>query len=235
MLFRSFFRPLPFHFQLLSLCFFLSALPGFASQWLPRCALPLSLSGFPLSLRPDFSCLPSRFSYSAFLFVSFRPSLIRSHSRFSGASLLLSLSGFPLASAFFRPLPLGSDYSASVSSFPYFPASPHSGSSGAASPPFSFLAFPLPSGLFPCLPSDSGTRLAAIPFSLRRLASQQLLRRPSLLPFGFRPFPLAFALGSGYSASVCTLSDASPFASNLLSAANKCILPYKYTLVNTFF
>jgi len=34
------------------------SLPGFASQRLPRCALPLSLSGFPLSLRPDFSCLP---------------------------------------------------------------------------------------------------------------------------------------------------------------------------------
>ena len=59
-----------------------------------------------------------------FLFVSFRPSLIRSHSRSSGASLPLSLPGFPLASAFFRPLPLGSDYSASRSFLSLLPALP---------------------------------------------------------------------------------------------------------------
>ena len=40
--------------------------------------------------------------------------------------------------------------------------------------------FPLPSGLFPCLPSDSGTRPAAIPFTGRQLASQQLPQRLSL-------------------------------------------------------
>ena len=55
-----------------------------------------------------------------FLFVSFRPSLLRSHSCSTGACLLLSLSAFPLL------LPLsfvrffsGSDYLAFSSSFPF--------------------------------------------------------------------------------------------------------------------
>ena len=56
--------------------------------------------------------------------------------------------------------------------------------------------FPLPSGLLPCLPSDSGTQLSAFPFTARCLASQWLPQRLALLPFGFRPLPLAFALGS---------------------------------------
>ena len=68
--------------------------------------------GLPRSLRPGFPCRLSRFFVLGFLFVSFHPSRLRSHSRSIGASLLLSLSGFPLASAFFRPLPFGSDYSA---------------------------------------------------------------------------------------------------------------------------
>ena len=70
------------------------SLLGSASQLLSRCPSLLSLPRFPLSLWPGFPCLPSRFLYSAFLFVSFRSSLIRSHSRSSGAYLLLSLSVF---------------------------------------------------------------------------------------------------------------------------------------------
>ena len=67
---------------------------------------------------------------------------------------------------------------------------------------------PLPSGLSPCLPSDSGTRLAAIPFSVRRLASQQLPQRLGLT-FRFPAAPLGFRfrfwlLGLGF-----ILSDAS--------------------------
>ena len=86
---------------------------------LSRCPSPLSLPRFPLSLRPDFSCLPSRFLYSASLFVSFRPSLIRSHSCSSGASLVLSLSGFSASLPVpFVPFFSASGYLASVSSFP---------------------------------------------------------------------------------------------------------------------
>ncbi|MBR5288625.1 MAG: hypothetical protein IKU34_08585, partial [Clostridia bacterium] len=53
----------------------------------------------------------------------------------------------PLASAFFRPLPLGSDYSAFRLSFPFFPFSPVGGSHGAFFPfrPACFHAFlPIP-------------------------------------------------------------------------------------------
>ena len=76
------------------------------------------------------------------LFVSFRPSLIRSHSCSSGASLLLSLSGFsaslPVPFVPFRSLLTTQP---SALSFPFFPISPGSGSLGArpflASPSFS--------------------------------------------------------------------------------------------------
>ena len=91
------------------------SLPDSASQWLPRCsALPFVPAVFPV-----LSCLVSRaFSpgsrYSASLYVSFRPSLIRSHSCSSGAYLPLSLPAFSVP----LPLPFGrfcfpSGYSAS--------------------------------------------------------------------------------------------------------------------------
>ena len=79
-----------------ALCSSFPSLPGSALQLLSRCPPPLSLPRFPLSLQPDFSCLLSRFLYSALLMVSFRPSLIRSRSCSSGAYLVLLLSVFPL-------------------------------------------------------------------------------------------------------------------------------------------
>ena len=50
--------------------------------------------GFPHSVLPSFPCSPSRFRYSAFLYVSFCPSLIRSHSCSSGAYFRLPPSVF---------------------------------------------------------------------------------------------------------------------------------------------
>ena len=68
---------------------------------------------FPRSLLPGFPCIPSRFRYSALLYVSFRPSLIHSHSCSSGAYFQLSLSVFsaslPLSFVRFR---FASGYSA---------------------------------------------------------------------------------------------------------------------------
>ena len=61
---------------------------------------------FPRYLLPDFSCIPYRFWYLYLLFVSFHPSLIRSHSCSSGAYFKLSLfSIFRSPSTFFRLLP----------------------------------------------------------------------------------------------------------------------------------
>ena len=132
----GFFRPLLFRLRLLGLCFFLSALPGSASQWLPRCAASTHASTvFPV--RPGLvshALLPVL--VLGFLFVSFRPSRLRSHSCSTGASLLFRFrfsSGlFRLPSAFFRPLRPASNYSAFRLSFPLFPISPDGGSLGAA-------------------------------------------------------------------------------------------------------
>ena len=50
--------------------------------------------GFPRSALPGFPCILSRFWYLASLYVSFCPTLIRSHSWSSGAYFQLSLSVF---------------------------------------------------------------------------------------------------------------------------------------------
>ena len=129
-----------------------------------------------------------------FLFVSFRPSLIRSHSCSSGASLLLSLSGFPLSSA--DDLRFRSVLTTQPSdlSFPFFPFSPVGGSFGA----LRFLASPSPSSsVRPVSMPLFRFRYSAfcVSFLLRRLASQGYLS-VSTSSFRFRPLPLAFALGS---------------------------------------
>ena len=103
--------------------------------------------GFPRSLRPGLPCLPPRLLVLGSLFVSFRPSRLRSHSCSTGASLLLSLSGFPLTSAFFRPLQLGSDYSAFrtfLSPLPAFPCRRFRGASFLFRPACFHAFLPIP-------------------------------------------------------------------------------------------
>ena len=129
----------------------------------------------------------------SFLFVSFRPSLLRSHSCSTGACLLLSLSAFPLLFPLsFVRFFSGSDYSAFCSSFPFFPVSPLSGFPGARFR-FRFFAFPFLSGLIShaFLPG-SRTRLSVrflspFPDSLPTAV-------PQVLPLRSRPrdFPLPF-------------------------------------------
>ena len=136
----AFFRPLLFRFRLLSSLF----LP-FPSSWpclsvaLPVLRFFLSASPFSTLFSAWFPMLLFRFPVLGFLFVSFHPSRFRSHSRSTGASLPLSLPGFPLTSAFFRPLlfrafrllsgffrslQLASDYSAFCSFFSLLPVFP---------------------------------------------------------------------------------------------------------------
>lgn len=162
-------------------------IPASASQWLPRFPIPLSLPRSPPDL-PPVSMRSFRLPVLGFLFVSFRSSLIRSHSRSSGASLLLSLSGFSAS----RPLPFvrfrsSSSYSAFLFfrsvlpgfasqllsrcchlrfRFPGFPLPLHPVS--RASLPLSVLGFPagflssfpvpLPQPLSWCLPSSGFLR-----------------------------------------------------------------------------
>ena len=137
-----------------------------------------------------------------------------------------SLSPFPdsLPQLFLRCLPFAFAFglsplfrflsSASVSvlttqpsalSFPFFPFSPVGGSFGAASLPFGFLASPLPSGLFPCLPSDSGTRLPV------RFLSSLPVSLPQLFHRCFPSVPLSLVrFSSGLSPHVRSLSFADP-------------------------
>ena len=150
----TFFRPSLFRFWLLGLCFFLSSFfPSSPHNCLSSASFRFRFFDSPCSSRPSFPCLLSQFFVLGFLFVSFRSSLIRSHSCSSGAYLMLSLSVlFPSVPFPFVLFPSGSSYSAFcffLSSF--FPASSHSHSSGAASPYFYFLAFSTsaPPG-FPC-------------------------------------------------------------------------------------
>ena len=111
---------------------------GSASQWLsqrPALASRL-LQIFPF--HPVWFPIQSfRFCLFSLLFVSFRSSLLRSHSRSTGARFSpLRLLRFLLAyahAARFLSYTSGLEhfYSASVSSFPFIPVSPHSRYSGA--------------------------------------------------------------------------------------------------------
>ena len=121
----------------------------------------------------------------SFLFVSFRPTLLRSHSCSTGACLLLS--AYPLLFRFlFDRFLSGSDYSASVSSFPFFPVSPLSGFPGARFR-FRFHAFPFLSSLI---------SRAFLPGSRTRRSVCFLSPFPDSLPQPFlRCLPCAFAFG----------------------------------------
>ena len=129
----GFFRPLLFRLQLLSLLF----LP-FPSSWpclsVAFPVLRFFLSAYPFSAFSSawFPMLLFRFPVLGFLFVSFHPSRFRSHSRSTGASLMLSLSGFSacflLSFVCFCSLLTTQP---SALSFPCFPCSPGNGSHGA--------------------------------------------------------------------------------------------------------
>ena len=132
---------------------------------------------------------------------------------------MLSLSGFPLPIHFLSSasLPVLTTQPLFLL-FLFFPASPHSGFSGAASPPFGFLAFPLPFHPVSRVSlSFLRTRLSVrflSPF-LDSLPQLFLKCFPFALAFGLFPFlPLSFVRfrsGSGYSASVSSLPPSSRF------------------------
>ena len=132
--FRFLFVCFRFSISLLSHLFFLfHSLPVLASQ----VAFPVLLfrSRFPdlsPSFRPGFPCLLSGSVYLAFCQFPFILPSFASHSCSTGDHLLLSPSvlspSFPLSFVHFFS---GSDYLAFAFSFPFFPASPCLGTSGA--------------------------------------------------------------------------------------------------------
>ena len=135
-----------------------------------------------------------------FLFVSFRPSLIRSHSCSSGADLVLSLSVFsasdPLTLARFSS---ASGYSAFCSSVPLFPVPPHSCFPGAARSAFASLAFRFLSTRFPVLP-------VRFPYLASLLVSFRPSQFRSRSRFPGACLPLS---PSAFSVPRCVLSSAS--------------------------
>ena len=211
----AFFRLLLFRFRLLSLCFFLSSF--FPSP--PHSGFPGSPSPLSLPWLPPFS--PTWFPVSSFpvlctrLSVCFLSSLPASlpqlfHRCFPSAFA----SGLSPHSAFFRPLSLGSYYSAFRPFFSLLPVFPcrrflRCCPFALRLPRFSSSAWPVS---MPCF--RFGTLLTASPFSIRCLASQWLLQRLGL-PCGLGLFPFAYALGSGYLASGFLPFGFFPFAVSL--------------------
>ena len=132
------------------------------------------------------------------LFVSFRPSLFRSHSRSTSACLLLSLSTFPLLFQLsFVRFFSGSDYLVSVSSVPFFLDLPHSGFPSVRLD-FRLIAFPFLLDLIShvLLPGSctwlSVRFLSFFPASLPQLFHRCfpliLIRARTWLPFSFVHF-----------------------------------------------
>ena len=114
----------------------------------------LSLSCLSSSFQPGFPCFPSDSKYSAFcsfpfVLPCFAPTAVPQVLPF-WISPPGSVPDFHFLSS---ASVLASHYSAFCVSFPFFPFSPHSGLSGAS-------LSVLPFRLFPCFPSDFGTRLS---------------------------------------------------------------------------
>ena len=187
----AFFRPLQFWVlttQPLFLPFlFFPVSPHSSSQVL---AFRLSASSLSPSVPPGFPCFPSGSQYSAFLLVSFHPSLfllpqpLLTGARFSSASL-----SFRFFSAFFpsvlsRSLPVPTTQP-SVSSFP-FPCLP--------SRWFLRFLFPVLFRLSASFPGSWYSALLQFLSPALCFASQRLPQRLRLLPFGFRLCPLSFRL-----------------------------------------
>ena len=148
----------------------------------PSARLRSRFSRFPRSLPPDFSCVPSRFSYSALLFVSFHSTLLRSHSRSTGAYHPFSLPVFSAS----HPHPFvrfrsTSSYSAFAFSFPFFPLSPGVVPAVPVYPrsfqPVAMLIFPV--WYSACCNS----------FLLDSASPHSGYRIPLAFPYGFRPLP----------------------------------------------
>ena len=208
----AFFRPLqfwilttqPLRFRSLSSCF----RPAVASSVL---RFRFRALGLPRSPPPDFSCVPSRFRYLASLFVSFRPSLIHSHSCSSGAYFRLSPSVFSAS----RPLSFVRFRSASgYLAFCFFLSFSSRFRLTAAFPVLRFRSrfpsFPLLPGLIShaFLPVPSTRLFCWFPFVLPCFAPAAV---PQVIPFRFFPpgpvpdfrfLSSASVLASHYSASV---------------------------------
>ena len=215
-------------------------LPVFASQWLLRCSVPLSLPCFPPFSLPDCSSFLPGLSYLAscsfpFVLPRFAPTAVP---RVLALCFRFRPFPFPIRYMTFADRS-GSDYSAFCSSFPFFLFPPLRGFLSARFP----LSLPAFSPFFPAwFPSHSlpvpvlsflfvSFRPSLIRFPqpfLRCLPFFRFLASPSCSVFpASRPFPFGhFRFASGYSASVSSVPFV-PFLphSGLPSAPSPLSLP----------
>ena len=198
----TFFRPFPFRFWLLGLCFFLSSFfPSLPHSGFSGAPFLLSL----LWLSPFF---PTWFPVSSFpvlctrLSVSFLSSLPVSLPQLFHRCFPFAFAfGLSPHLAFFRPLSLGSYYSAFRSFFSLLPVFPcrrflRCCLVALRLPRFSSSVWPVAMPYFRLWYS---AYCASFRPSLSRLTVATSAPWPSLAGFGL--FPFAYALGSGYSAS----------------------------------
>ena len=186
-------------------CFFRSLLPGLASQWLFQCfGSSFRLPRSPPSLPPGFPCFFSGFRYLAFclfpfILPGFAPTAVPPVLPFfSASSRPLLFRAISLLSAFFRPLQPASDYSAFCSFFSLLPVFPWQRFLRCS--PVPFVPF-VSSSVRPVSMPSFRFRYSASCISFLRftVSCHRHYAAPGLL-FPARPFPFAFALGSGYSA-----------------------------------
>ena len=132
-----------FSISLLGLCFFRSILTGVTSQWFDQRTTQLSSCRFPLSSRPDFSCLSSRFLYLAFCLFSFALSCFSPTADLQVIPLCFRFRDFLLQvhflSSVFHSLPATQP---SVSSFPFSSCLSLTATSSVLVFRFRFLRFP---------------------------------------------------------------------------------------------
>ena len=164
------------------------ALSGAAPQPFGFLAFRICSARFPV-LPSCFSVLSLSVSFLSSLPVSLPQPLLRCFPCFR-------FRAFPSDSLSYQSLIFGSDYSAIRSFLSLLPVLPCRR--------FLRCFFPLSSGLFPCLPSDFGTQLSAVPFSVHCLASQWLPQCLGL-PFRARPPPLGLRFRFVYLALECAL------------------------------
>ena len=189
----------------LAFCVFLSASSRFRlTVAYPVLRLRSRFLGFPRSSLPGFPCALSRFPYSAFcsfpfVLPGFAPTAVPPVLPFFSAFFRpLLFRAFRLLSGFFRSLQPASDYSAFCAFFSPLPDFPWQRFFRCATVSFVPVAFLFRWACFHAflpIPVLSFLRFLS-PFTV---SCHRHYAVPGLL-FPARPFPFAFALGSGYSA-----------------------------------
>ena len=173
--------------------------PGSPHSGSPGAQVPLTVSLLSPFHSVWFPVPRSRFQVLGNLLVSFRPSQLRSRSRSTGDQLSLPCGFLPCSAMLplsFVRFRLGLNYSAFCFFLSLLPGFSLTVVLSGAASVFRLPLIHRPFRLLPCFRFDFGTQLSCNPFSDSLLRITGATAASGLL-FPARPFPLAFALGSG--------------------------------------